>query len=106
MGQERNRKLREEQREAPQEQKKKPGLGELFDIPKAAFSGVMQIELSGNTEAVVDGCTGILEYDENIIKLAGGKMGVKFTGRNLQIKVLTHDSAIIEGFIIGVEFII
>ncbi|HHY52729.1 MAG TPA: sporulation protein [Clostridiales bacterium] len=80
-------------------------LGELFDIPKSAMPGVMQIELAGNTEAVVSGCTGVLEYDENTIRLSGGKMNVRFTGRNLQIKVLTHDSAIITGFILNVEFI-
>ena len=86
------------------EPKPKGGLGELFDIPKAAMPGVMQIELAGNTEAVVSGCPGVLEYDENIIRLAGGKMNVRFTGRGLQIKVLTHDSAIIAGFILSVEF--
>ena len=77
----------------------------LFDLPQGDVSGRLNIELSGNTEAVVDGCTGVLEYDENIIRLAGKKMSVRFTGRKLKIKVLTHDSAIIEGFILGVEFV-
>ena len=53
--------------------KPKGGLGELFEHPQVCHAGVMQIELAGNTEAVVSGCTGVLEYDENIIRLTGGK---------------------------------
>ena len=87
------------------EQVPKGAFKEMFDIPHSALGGTMYIELSGNTEAVVGGCSGVLEYDENVIRLAGNKMSVKFTGRRLQLKVLTHDSAIIEGFILGVEFI-
>lgn len=75
-----------------------------LDIPPSALSGIPQIELAGNREAVIDGCQGILEYDENAIKLTTGKMSIKFTGRGLQIKVLTHDSAVIDGFISNIEF--
>jgi sporulation protein YqfC len=85
---------------------KKGGLRSFFEMPQSAMGGGMHIELSGNTEAVVDGCVGVLEYDENIIRLAGKKMSVRFTGRRLQLKVLTHDSAVLEGFILGVEFIV
>lgn len=80
-------------------------LSGILDIPPSALSGIPQLELAGNREAVVDGCQGILEYDENLIKLTTGKMSIKFTGRNLQVKVLTHDSAVISGFILSIEFI-
>ena len=77
---------------------------EVFDIPQAAIAGTAQIELAGNREAVIDGCMGVLAYDENIIRLALRGMAATFRGRNLQIKVLTHDSAIISGYIITIEF--
>lgn len=78
----------------------------MLDIPPSAIAGIPQIELAGNREAVIEGCQGVLEYDENIIKLAAGKMSIKFVGRGLQIKVLTHDSAVVEGFISSMEFIV
>lgn len=81
-------------------------LSGILDIPPSALSGIAQIELAGNREAVIDGCQGVLEYDENTIKLTTGKMSIKFTGRGLQIKVLTHDSAVINGFISNIEFIV
>jgi len=89
-----------------QEQNPKGAIRDLFDIPSAALGDSLHIELSGNTEAVIGGCSGVLEYDENIIRLSGKKMSVRFTGRRLQLRILTHDSAVIEGFIMGVEFIV
>lgn len=77
----------------------------MMGIPPTALPGVPQIELGGNREAVIDGCQGILEYSEDMIKLAAGKLTLRFTGRGLQIKVLTHDSAVIEGYIMSIEFI-
>lgn len=101
----RNRKISKEtaKEDAPVSQVQK--LTGMLDIPPSALTGIAQIELSGNREAVIDGCQGILEYDENTIKLTTGKMSVKFTGRGLVIKVLTHDSAVINGFISNIEFI-
>ena len=80
-------------------------LPDIFDIPGSSLPGLSHIELSGNREALVGNCQGVLEYNEDIIKLSTGKMVIKFTGRNLQIKVLTHDSAIVSGFITDIGFI-
>lgn len=80
-------------------------LTEILDIPQSALPASAQIEISGNREAIIEGCQGILEYDENVIKLTTGRMNVRFAGRGLQIKVLTHDSAVIEGIINIIEFL-
>ena len=97
-----NRRARDPQEESP---KPRTGIGELFDIPGAVTTGEMQIELAGNTEAVITGCTGVLEYDPGIIRLAGKKLSVKFTGRGLALRALTQNSAIIQGYILNVEFV-
>lgn len=83
----------------------KTGISRMFDIPQTALSGIPQIELAGNREAVVEGCQGVLEYDESVIRLSTGKMSIRFLGRGMQIRVLTHDSAVVEGFITNIEFI-
>ena len=77
---------------------------QIFDIPQAAMAGISQMELSGNREAVVDGCIGVLAYDEDVVRLALRGMVATFHGRNLQIKVLTHDSAIVAGYITNIQF--
>ena len=82
-----------------------PRLGALLEIPSSSLGGIPQMEIAGNREAVIDGCQGILEYDENVVKLTTGKMSIRFFGRGLQIKVLTHDSAVVTGFITNIDFI-
>jgi sporulation protein YqfC len=91
--QNRNRKAAEA---APPEAKERlPKLSGALGIPPTALGGVPQIELAGNREALVDGCTAVLEYDEHVVKLSAGKLAIRFAGRNLQIRVLTHDSAVV-----------
>lgn len=83
----------------------KQKITELLDIPASAVNSIPQIEISGNREAIVEGCQGVMEYDENVVKLSTGQMSIRFTGRNLQIRVLTHSSAVVHGFISNIEFI-
>ena len=82
----------------------KAGVSELFDLPGAVTTGEIQIELAGNTEAVISGCTGVLEYNPDTIRLAGKKLCVRFSGRGLGLKALTQNSAIVHGYILNMEF--
>lgn len=64
-----------------------------------------RFEISGNREVIVDGCRGVLEYDETKIRINTGKMITCFIGRGLTIKCLSPDSLVIEGFITSIEFV-
>lgn len=76
-----------------------------FDLPKTILPGMANIELSGNREAMVDGCGGILQYDDEMIKLLAGKLTVCFYGNRLTIRTLTADQAVIEGEIVSIQFL-
>ena len=65
---------------------------------------VSHMELSGNREAIVEGCKGVVEYDEGIIRLNLGKNIVRFTGTGLSIRTLTLEQAIITGNILSIDF--
>lgn len=73
-------------------------------IPSIMDLKSSQIEILGNNEAIIEGCKGILEYEEDIIKLNLGKMSVKFFGRNLTVKCMNNDNVILNGFITNIEF--
>ncbi len=62
------------------------------------------IEIVSNCCALVDGCKSVLEYDNSIIKLNLGKNAVCFRGNSLTIKSLAMEQAMVEGFIVSVEF--
>ena len=54
---------------------------------------------------MVEGCRGILEYEEGVIRLNTTSGIVRFMGRDLTMNCLTEDSAVVTGFILSVEFL-
>ena len=45
-----------------------------------------------------------MDYDEEKVIVRTGRLTVRFEGRSLRLKRLTENSAVIEGFIIRVEY--
>ena len=62
------------------------------------------IELVSNTCALIDGCRSVMEYNEELIKLNLGKNTVSFSGTGLTIRSLSMEQAMVEGFIVSVDF--
>ncbi len=63
------------------------------------------VQITGNRSAVVDGCDGIVDYDDEKVILRAGRLTVRFSGRGLRLKRLTENSAVVEGFISTVEYV-
>lgn len=69
-----------------------------------SFVKSSHIELVGNTQCIVDGLKGIEKYSSEIIKVNLGKYCVTFFGDSLFINAFSPEGAIIEGFIVSLEF--
>lgn len=84
--------------------KRKSSAANAVGVPAAAMGGCARIEFAGNREATVDGCRGVAEYGDTLIRLnvAGGS--VCFTGTELQISCLYDNEATITGNICNMEF--
>ena len=76
----------------------------VLDLPEIVHADVPHIEMQGNREAVVDGCRGVLEYEEDKIKLDAGMCVLLFRGSDLTIKTYSDSLTEITGEIIAVEF--
>ncbi|MDQ5983717.1 MAG: YabP/YqfC family sporulation protein [Eubacteriales bacterium SKADARSKE-1] len=74
-------------------------------LPLGSSLDSAHFEVNSNSEVIIEGCKGILQYDENIIKVNMGKMITAFCGRKLSVKCLNTDSLIVTGFITSIEFI-
>ena len=74
------------------------------DVPIAAVSGCAKIEMMGNREATVDGCRGVAEYSDTVIKLNISGGSVSFSGDGLEITCLYRSEATVRGNIRSVEF--
>lgn len=79
-------------------------LSDSLELPRSAIAGGTHIELAGNREAFVDGCKGILTYDDNHIRLNTGKLIVSFSGSGLSINALQMEQAIVSGNIAEISF--
>lgn len=62
------------------------------------------VDLISNKEALVCGCRGVIEYDENRVKLNCGDIIVCFQGMYLSIKALSIEEIIVRGEILKIEF--
>lgn len=80
-------------------------LSDTLQMPFGTLTqGIAQIELLGNSEAVIEGCGGILKFDDQIIKLSLGKMEVQFLGSELTIQTINSERIIIHGKIMSLEY--
>ena len=62
------------------------------------------IELYGNKRVIVEGCKGVVDYNEDFLKLDLGNIILKVTGRSLVIESYIYEQIDLKGEIISVEF--
>lgn len=64
-----------------------------------------KIEMLGNREIIVDGCKGVVEYGETLIKLSLGDNVLSLSGDNLVIRSFDSSVAVINGQICDISFV-
>lgn len=64
----------------------------------------VRVELLADRQAVVDGCRGILEYNDVCIRLSADRMTIRFCGNGLQLRNYGESGAVVEGHITSVDF--
>lgn len=79
-------------------------LSKKYEIQKESLFGGTHIEISGNTEAIVEGCLGVLEYGDSVISLNTAKLTVRINGADLTITSFQNGQAVITGIIASVDF--
>ena len=67
-------------------------------------TGGAVISITGNRHVVIDGCDGVVDYDEEKVILRTGRLTVRIGGRNLRLTSLTANSAVVQGLISGIEY--
>lgn len=80
-------------------------LEEAFRFPVGSLGNEVRIELSGNRQALVEGCCGIVKYDEDGVELRTVGGVVRLLGRELCMNSLNPVCAMITGRLLSVEFL-
>ena len=69
------------------------------------FNQTSYLKIDGNKEVLIEGCKGIVEYTQEIIRINANNMMIVFIGRGLNIKCLSDTGVVINGFISSIEFV-
>ena len=75
---------------------------EALELPEGALGNCARLEMAGNRRVVVEGCRGIQEYEEGLIRLSTTSGTIRFMGRGLVMNCLNEDCAVITGFLLSV----
>lgn len=76
-----------------------------MDMPVGVLSKAARMEVSGNRQVLIEGCRGIVRYDEDQIEVRTADGTVRFSGRELCMTSLNPACAVITGRLLSVEFI-
>ena len=76
---------------------------QTFDLPADAVAGMPRVELIGDRELRMENHKGILAYGKEEIHISGGKIAVRITGRELELKAMNASELLITGHIAAVE---
>lgn len=76
-----------------------------FNIAKNLSQRSVHMDISGNSEIVLEGCRGVLEYNDSTVKVNTGAFVLSIMGRGIVIKCYTEASMVIQGYITMIEFI-
>ena len=79
-------------------------LAEILSFPQGTFKNFPSIQIRGNREIIIDGCTGLISYENEKILLETKYCRINITGRTLTLNNLTKNVLAIKGFIKNVEF--
>jgi sporulation protein YqfC len=88
----------------PVQLRKEDKVSKILSLPEGTFKNFPVIEIRGNREITIDGCTGLLAYSGESILLETRYCRIKIIGRSLTLNNLTRNILAIRGFIQNVEF--
>ncbi|MBR2109565.1 MAG: YabP/YqfC family sporulation protein [Ruminococcus sp.] len=74
-------------------------------IPSELTYNLPIIEFTGDRSVLVEGSTGVLKYDSEIVRINTRSMIIAFFGRGLTLKCISPTAVIIDGYITKTEFI-
>ncbi len=84
--------------------KNENGLWDKLQLPKDITHGSFILTAIGNEELYIENYKGILEYNENCIRIQGKNTYILIEGRHLKIDHYTEEDMLIKGRIMSIQY--
>lgn len=78
---------------------------EILELPKEIVLNIPRITMVGNGNLLIQNYKGIIEYDNDRIRVNTGSGIIKITGERLTIKEITSEDLMIDGEVGSLEFL-
>lgn len=82
----------------------KEKLSDVLEIPKELILNVPRITVLGNKQLIIENYKGIIEYEENKIRIKTSEGTIKLSGVKMTIKEITTDDLMVNGEILTIQF--
>ena len=86
-------------------EKKVQQIADALDLPLDVMCDIPRSEIMGNSQISIENIRGILDYNENCIKINTTVGIMKIDGDELFIDSISDESASVKGRIIRIEFV-
>ena len=76
-----------------------------FDLPGEVFGNQPRITLVGGGRVLVENHRGLLDYGDEEIAIAGGRLSIKVIGSGLALRGMSREALLITGDIFRIELV-
>lgn len=77
---------------------------ELLELPKEIVLNMPKLTMLGNGDLIIENYKGIIEYDEDVVRVNTTAGIIKVQGVEIYIKEITAENIMIYGNILSLEF--
>jgi sporulation protein YqfC len=78
---------------------------EVLELPKEVVLNIPKMTIFGYKDILIENYKGIIEYDNERIRINTGSGIIKISGNNLNIKEITSEDILVNGVIDSLEFL-
>lgn len=82
----------------------KQNMVESLELPKDLMYGASIVTITGRREVLIENYKGILEYNEEYIRVQAKNVKITIFGKQLTIEYYTNEDMKVAGFIKSIEY--
>ncbi|MCX7746709.1 MAG: sporulation protein YqfC [Clostridia bacterium] len=100
-----NRRKQERKSKKEPKVKLKEKVTEILELPKEIVLNIPKLTMIGNQNLLIENYKGIIEYDDNRIRLNTSIGTIRICGERLVIKEITSEDIMVDGAILSLEIL-
>ncbi|MHB8065959.1 MAG: sporulation protein YqfC [Ruminiclostridium sp.] len=78
---------------------------EMLELPKEIVLNMPKLTMLGNGDLIIENYKGIIEYDEDVVRINTTAGIIKVMGEGIYIKEISTESIMIYGNILSLQFL-